>query len=106
MAAAERIGLTTEQGIASYALAVWWLGLDFETMSEELKTLLRSGLPEVRKAHATNEWADAALGSPDNLTAAAEKLTEALKLTEPWGKQAGDGVVSEPAKREAAGDAK
>lgn len=86
MAAAERIGLTTEQGIASYALAVWWLGLDFETMSEELETLLRSDLPEVRKVHGMNEWVHAALGTPDNLAAADEKLKEALKLTEPWGK--------------------
>jgi len=39
----------TEQGIASYALAVWWLGLDFEEASEALKALLECNYPEVRK---------------------------------------------------------
>lgn len=84
--AAESKGLKTEQGIASYVLAVWWLGLDFECTSEELKTLLKSDYPEVRKAHAMNEWVQAAIGNPESIAAADEKLKQALAVTEAWGK--------------------
>ena len=84
--AAESKGFKTEQGIASYALAVWWLGLDFECASEELKTLLKSDYPEVRKAHAMNEWVQAAIGNPESIAAADEKLKQALAVTEAWGK--------------------
>lgn len=79
-------GLGTEQGIASYVIAVWWLGLHFETASKELETLLKSDYPEVRKAHAMNEWVHAAIGDPDNIAAADQKLKQALDLTEAWGR--------------------
>ena len=85
MAAAEGTGLRTEQGIASYILAVWWLGLNFESASEVLKKLIKSEYPEVRKVHAMNEWVNAAIGEPDNIAAADEKLKEALRVTEAWG---------------------
>ena len=84
--AAESRGFKTEQGLASYALAVWWLGLDFESASEKLKALLESDYPEVRKAHAMNEWVQAAIGNPGNISAADEKLKQALAVTEAWGK--------------------
>jgi hypothetical protein len=84
--AAQKRGLLTEQGIASYVLAVWWLGLDFDRVSQELEALLESDYPEVRKVHAMNEWVHAAIGDPDNITAADVKIDEALKATEAWGK--------------------
>lgn len=83
--AAQSKGLISEQGIASYVLAVWWLGLDFEEASEMLKTLLKSDYPEVRKVHAMNEWVHAAIGDPDDIAAADEKLTQALEITKAWG---------------------
>jgi len=84
--AAESKGFKTEQGIASYSLAVWWLGLDFECSSEVLKALLESDYPEVRKAHAMNEWVQAAIGNPDNIATADKKLKQALAVTGAWGK--------------------
>jgi len=84
--AAQLKGLMTEQGIASYALAVWWLGLNFEEASEALKALLDSNYPEVRKVHAMNEWVHAAIGDPDDIPAADSKINEALKVTDAWGK--------------------
>jgi hypothetical protein len=86
MAAAERLGLKTEQGIVSYLLGVWWLGPEFETSSSELEALLHSDYPEVRKVHAMNEWVQTVIGDPDNIAAANQKLKEALQLTEAWGK--------------------
>jgi hypothetical protein len=83
---AESRGLKTEQGIASYALAVWWLGLEFESASKELQALLDGDYPEVRKVHAMNEWVHAVTGDPDNIGAADEKLKQALAVTEAWGK--------------------
>lgn len=83
---AQANGLKTEQGVASYALAVRWLGLDFEAASEKLVALLNSAYPEVRKVHAMNEWVHAALGAPDDIAAADEKLIQALEVTEAWGK--------------------
>jgi hypothetical protein len=83
---AQMKGLKTEQGVASYALAVWWLGLDFEAASEELVALLNSDYPEVRKVHAMNEWVHTAIGAPDDIAAADAKLTQALEVTKAWGK--------------------
>lgn len=79
-------GLKSEQGVASYALGVWWLGMNFERTSKKLETLLKSDYPEVRKVHAMNEWIDAYLGNPNDVTAADERLRQALELTKPWGK--------------------
>lgn len=86
MAVAERLGLKTEQGVVSYLLALWWLGPGFETSSYELDALLHSEYPEVRKVHAMNEWVQTAIGDPDNLAVADQKLKEALLQTEAWGK--------------------
>ncbi|UFS71705.1 hypothetical protein LPW11_05805 [Geomonas sp. RF6] len=86
MSAAEAIGLITEQGMASYALAVWWLGPDFETVSEELQALLGSSYPETRKVHAMNEWVHEMIGNPDDIAAADRKLKEAFGRTEAWGR--------------------
>ena len=84
--AAEAHGLKTEQGIAAYALAVWWLGLDFVNESKELVSLLESSYPEVRKVFAMNEWVNAMIGDPDDVGAADEKLREGLNRTEAWGR--------------------
>lgn len=78
-------GFITEQGIASYALAVWWLGLDFERHSEALSRLLASDYPEVRRVHAMNEWVEEAIGHPDDIPAADAKLKLALEVTRAWG---------------------
>ena len=83
--AAEAEGLRTEQGIVSYALAVWWLGFEFAQLSQELESLLKSSYPEVRKVHAMNEWVNALIGDPDNVAAADEKLKQGLARTEAWG---------------------
>lgn len=87
MSLAETKGLKSEQGIASYALALWYLGIDFEDQSEELQSLLMSLYPEVRKVHAMNKWVEAFLGDPENIAAADQALRRALKVTEPWGTQ-------------------
>lgn len=82
---AETKGFQSEQGIASYALALWYLDIDFEERSGELESLLTSSLPEVRRVHAMNQWVEAVLGEPDNIQAANQAITQSLKLTEPWG---------------------
>ena len=82
---AETKGLKTEQGLASYALALWWLGVDFEDKSKELEALLESDYPEVRKIQAMNEWVNALIGNPANIAAADEAMRRGLKLTEAWG---------------------
>jgi|GEM_PF-1108267 len=82
---AESKGFQTEQGLASYALAVWWLGVDFEEKSQALQSLMHSTYPEVRKVQAMNEWVNAMIGHPDSLAAADEALEQGLRLTEPWG---------------------
>lgn len=87
MSLAETKGLNSEQGIASYALALWYLDIDFEDKSEELQSLLMSLYPEVRKVHAMNKWVEALLGDPENIAAADQALRRALKVTEPWGTQ-------------------
>lgn len=78
-------GFQSEQGIASYTLALWYLDIDFEGKSGELESLLASSLPEVRRVHAMNLWVEALLGEPDNIAAADEAIKRSLKLTEPGG---------------------
>ncbi|GFO64726.1 hypothetical protein [Geomonas paludis] len=82
---AENKGFKSEQGMASYVLALWYLDIDFEEKSTALETLLVSPLPEVRRVHAFNQWVETVLGDPDNIAAADEALTKSLQLTEPWG---------------------
>ena len=82
---AETKGLKTEQGLASYALALWWLGVDFELKSKELESLLESDCPEVRKIYAMNEWVNAVIGDPKNIAAADEAMRQGVKRTEAWG---------------------
>src|SRR4051812_22886537 len=55
-------GLQTAQGIAAYALGLWFLDPDFPEQSELVQALLRSNAPEVRKVHAMNEWISVKLG--------------------------------------------
>lgn len=85
MALAETQGFTTEQGIASYTLALWYLGVDFEEQSDELAVLLAAPYPEVRRIHAMNKWVEAMIGDPDNIAAADQAINSALKQTEAWG---------------------
>ena len=87
IAFAETKGLTSEQGLASYALALWYLGVDFEERSKELEALLESSYPEVRKVHAMNEWVEAVMGDPNDITLADKAMKRALELTEAWGTQ-------------------
>ncbi|WP_236025906.1 hypothetical protein [Geomonas azotofigens] len=82
---ADSKGFKSEQGMASYVLALWYLDIDFEEKSNALETLLTSSLPEVRRVHALNQWVEAVLGEPDNIAAADEALRKSLQLTEPWG---------------------
>ncbi|MBJ6750704.1 hypothetical protein [Geomonas anaerohicana] len=82
---AENKGFKSEQGMASYVLALWYLDIDFEEKSTALETLLASPLPEVRRVHALNQWVESFLGDPDNIAAADEALRKSLQLTEPWG---------------------
>ena len=87
IAFAETKGLTSEQGLASYALALWYLGVDFEERSKELEALLESSYPEVCKVHAMNEWVEAVMGDPNDITLADKAMKRALELTEAWGTQ-------------------
>lgn len=82
---AESKGLVTEQGVASYALVAWWLGIGFEEKSKHLLSLLKSKFPEVRKVYAMNEWAHVMIGDPDNLAAADEQLKQSFYRTKSWG---------------------
>jgi hypothetical protein len=85
MELAQEKGFQSEQGIASYTLALWYLDIDFEEKSRELASLLTSTLPEVRRVHALNQWVEAQLGDPDNIAAADEAVRRSLKLTQAWG---------------------
>lgn len=83
--AAEACGLRTEQGIASYALAAWWLGIGFESESRLLQALLSSRYPELRKAHSMNQWVRERIGQPDDPAAADLALRQAFSQTVAWG---------------------
>lgn len=85
MALAETQGFSTEQGIASYTLALWYLGVDFEEKSNELAALLVAPYPEVRRIHAMNKWVEAMIGAPDDIAVADQAIKQALKQTEAWG---------------------
>jgi len=85
IALAEAKGFESEQGIASYALALWYLGVDFEERSQELESLLKSSYPEVRKVHAMNQWVEVAMGDPGDMPAADQAMKRAIELTEAWG---------------------
>jgi hypothetical protein len=87
--AATARGLLTEQGIAAYALAAWFLEPGFEEKSQYLVALLDSDFPEARKVHAMNEWVHVLLGEPGNLAAADEALKSAFYRTGAWGAPAG-----------------
>jgi hypothetical protein len=78
-------GLRTEQGIASYALGLWFLEPGFPGSSRYAQALLASKLPEVRKIHAMNEWVSARIGQPADMAAADEKLRQAFHATHAWG---------------------
>ncbi|MBJ6799955.1 hypothetical protein [Geomonas propionica] len=82
---AENKGFKSEQGVASYVLALWYLDIDFEEKSSALESLLTSPLPEVRRVRALNLWVETVLGDPDNIAAADDALRRSLQLTEPWG---------------------
>lgn len=85
MTIADAVGFKSEQGIASYAMAIWWLGVDFESKSKKLQEVLESKYPEVRRIHAMNEWVDAAIGDPESIAAADAAIEQSLELTKPWG---------------------
>ncbi len=82
---AQALGLRSEQGIASYALAAWFLGPGFVDRSRYLRQLLASPYPEVRKVHALNEWVHALLGKPQDEETADQALRQAFFSTTAWG---------------------
>ena len=82
---AQALGLSSEQGIASYALAAWFLGPGFVDRSRYLRQLLASPYPEVRKVHALNEWVHALLGKPQDEEGADLALRQAFFSTAAWG---------------------
>jgi hypothetical protein len=88
--AADVKGLKTEQGVASYALGAWWLGVGFEQKSRYLEALLMSSFPELRRVYAMNEWVHTILGEPENISSADEDLKNAFYRTSAWGGAPGD----------------
>lgn len=82
---AQATGLITERGIASYALAAWWLDIGFEQQSRNLMALLHSAYPEVRKVYAMNEWAQAMIGDPGDAAMADQQLIQGFHRTQAWG---------------------
>lgn len=86
MTSAAQYKLRSEQGVASYALAAYWLGIGFEQQSRHLQALLNSTFPEVRKVYAMNEWVHTLLGAPDDIERADEELKQAFYRTAAWGR--------------------
>jgi len=82
---AQSLELNSEQGIASYALAAWWLGVGFEEKSKYLIALFNSKFPEIRKVYAMNEWVHIMIGNPEQLAAADQQLKQAFYRTAAWG---------------------
>jgi hypothetical protein len=78
-------GLRTEQGLAAYALALWYLDPGFPANSRYLPGLLRSAVPEARKVHAMNEWVSAWLREPGAAERADAKMRDAFQRTQAWG---------------------
>ena len=85
---AAALGLHSEQGVASYALAAWFLEPGFVDRSRYLRPLLASAYPEVRKVYALNEWVHALLGQPQDADGADQALRQAFYSTAPWGASA------------------
>ncbi len=81
--AASASGLRSEQGLAAYALAAAYLGPGFEQGSPALAALLAGSLPEARRIHALNAWAQAAVGAPENPAQADAALRLALLRSAP-----------------------
>ncbi len=75
---------TTEQGIASYVLAAWFLGLEFENASMVLLKLLKSDVSEVCRVHAMNEWVSATIAEPTKPELANDALKQAFAKTQAW----------------------
>lgn len=86
MTSAAQYKLRSEQGVASYALAAYWLGIGFEQQSRHLQALLNSTFPEVRKVYAMNEWVHTLLGAPEDIERADEELKQAFYRTAAWGR--------------------
>lgn len=86
LTSAEQFNFRSEQGVGSYALAAYWLGVGFERQSRHLQALLNSSFPEVRKVYAMNEWVHTLLGEPENMALADEHLKEAFYRTAAWGR--------------------
>lgn len=86
MVSAAQYNLRSEQGVASYALAAYWLGIGFERQSRHLQALLNSTFPEVRKVYAMNEWVHTLLGAPEDMERADEALKQAFYRTAAWGR--------------------
>lgn len=86
MTSAAQYQLRSEQGVGSYALAAYWLGIGFEGQSAHLQALLNSTFPEVRKVYAMNEWVHTLLGAPEDMARADEELKQAFHRTAAWGR--------------------
>lgn len=86
MTSAAQYKLRSEQGVGSYALAAYWLGMGFERQSRHLQALLNSTFPEVRKVYAMNEWVHTLLGAPEDIERADEELKQAFHRTAAWGR--------------------
>lgn len=83
---AAQLNLRSEQGIASYVLAAYWLDVGFERQSRHLQALLGSSFPEVRRVYAMNEWVHTLLGEPENMALAEEQMKQAFYRTVAWGR--------------------
>jgi hypothetical protein len=86
LTSATQYTLRSEQGVGSYALAAYWLGVGFERQSAHLQALLNSTFPEARKVYAMNEWVHTLLGDPENIALADEHLKQAFHRTAAWGR--------------------
>ncbi|PWC33629.1 hypothetical protein [Azospirillum sp. TSO35-2] len=87
IAQARARNLKTEIGIASYAMAAWWMNFGFDAQSAHLSRVLRSSLPEIRRVHMMNEWVSARLGAPNDAEAADRALGATFWQMAPWGKR-------------------
>jgi hypothetical protein len=82
---ARLLGLRSEQAVAAYALGALWLGVGFEEASPLLQRLLRTSVPEVRKAHAMSEWVRDQLGATSTPQSGDAAIRKSFALTAPWG---------------------
>lgn len=81
---AQALGLVSQQGIASYTLAAWWLGIGFEQKCDNLQRLFKSQFAEVRKVYAMNEYAHTLIGNPQRLDLADQTLRQAFFRSAAW----------------------